>query len=346
MKSILSRRVLAVAATTGGLALFALALRSADPDSVLDGVRRVGTGFVWVAIIAGLRLVVRAAAWCVCAGGQTRLRFRSAFAACLAGEAAGNLTPLGLAASEPVKVVWVRGRLGTVEAAASLAVETLVYSISVAAMLAAGTAVWVSRWRPIPAAPAVAGAVSAVALAVMFVWWAWPGWSLWSSAFFRWLYSAGKHSARRRPVADAVKRTGEILRMLVFQRPWMLASASMLELAFQALSVLDVWATLVLLGVDAGLVDAFLLDYVNRAVTVAFKFVPLRLGVDEWASAAMASMLGSGGAVGVTVAVIRKARVLGWSLIGLTLGGGRALSAAAARRTVPIPAEPADGAAS
>jgi hypothetical protein len=345
MRTFPSRRGLVIGATAAGLALFALALRSADPASVLDGVRRVGAGFVWISLIAGLRLVVRAAAWCVCAGGRSRLTFRSAFGACLAGEAAGSLTPLGLAASEPVKVVWVRERLGTVEAAASLAVETLLYSISVAAMLAAGTVVWVTRWLPIPIGLATAGAVAAVAVAAAFAWWARHGRSPGLSIILGWLYAAGRHSSLRRPVADAVKRTGEILGTLVFRSPWLLASASLLELSFQALSVLEVWATLALLGVDAGLIGAFLLDYVNRAVTVAFKFIPLRLGVDEWASAAMASLLGTGGAVGVTVAVIRKARVLCWSLAGLVIGASRAMSSGDAPRTIQVPAEPADGSA-
>jgi hypothetical protein len=104
--------------------------------------------------------------------------------------------------------------------------------------------------------------------------------------------------------------------------------------------------TLDLLGVHTSFRDAFLMDYANRAVTVAFKFVPLRLGVDEWASGAMAAMLGNGGAAGVTVAVVRKARLLCWSLAGLAVGARRMTTSAAPRRAVSIPVEPANNAAS
>jgi hypothetical protein len=346
MKSIFTRQGLAVVVTAAGLALFGLALHTANPASVSEGVRRVGAGFVWIALVGGVRLVVRAAAWCACAGGRSRLSFRSALGACLAAEAAGSLTPLGLAASEPLKVVWVRDRLGTVEAAASLAVETLLYSISVAIILVAGTVVLVTGWAPVLVKRVLAGATAALAIAVVIAWRARPKHKSLSSVVLGWLESRGRHASARRAVASGIRRTGEIFRTLVFRRPWAFIATSLLELAFQALSVLEVWLTLVLLGVDVSFLGAFLMDYANRAVTVAFKFVPLRLGVDEWASAAMASVLGSGGAAGVTVAVIRKARVLCWSTAGLAVGAWRMTTNAVPRPTVAIPAEPADGAAS
>jgi hypothetical protein len=60
---------------------------------------------------------------------------------------------------------------------------------------------------------------------------------------------------------------------------------------------------------------------VNRLTIVLFKFVPFRLGVDEAASGAIAPWVAVAPAAGVTLAVVRKARTLFWSAIGLLLIG-------------------------
>jgi hypothetical protein len=58
---------------------------------------------------------------------------------------------------------------------------------------------------------------------------------------------------------------------------------------------------------------------VNRVVPTVFKVVPLRVGVDEAGTALFTSVLGLGTAAGVTLALVRKARVLVWVIVGLLL---------------------------
>jgi hypothetical protein len=67
------------------------------------------------------------------------------------------------------------------------------------------------------------------------------------------------------------------------------------------------------------LVQAILFETVNRLTTVLFKFVPFRLGIDEAFSGAIAPSLAVTVAAGVTLAVVRKARMLFWSAFGLLL---------------------------
>jgi hypothetical protein len=65
------------------------------------------------------------------------------------------------------------------------------------------------------------------------------------------------------------------------------------------------------------LVDAFLLESASRFVTIAFKFVPYRLGVDEAGSEAVAAALGFAPAIGVTLALVRRLRILVLNAVGL-----------------------------
>jgi hypothetical protein len=324
-----SRRPYVIATVVAGMGLFALTLRTVDVRAVLVGMQRLGTGFSLIFVFGGLRLAARAAGWTACAGGRSRLPLRAAFGGCIAGEAAGNLTPLGLAGSEPAKVLWVREHLGTVESGAALAVETLLYSLVVVAMLLAGGVVAAVAFAPSAVSRAVLLGLSAAAFALI----------LWAAArrhsspperSFRlagWLERKGHGRPRVAALAHGVRRSGEILRSLASRRPGTLVWVCLLELAFHASSVVEVWLTLVWLGIPgATLFQAFLLDTVNRAVSVAFRFVPLRFGVDELASGGMASLLGSGSAVGVTLAVVRKARMLAWSAVGLGVAGVRAIA--------------------
>ncbi len=55
----------------------------------------------------------------------------------------------------------------------------------------------------------------------------------------------------------------------------------------------------------------------GRLVTIAFKFIPYRLGIDEAGSGAVAQVIGIGPAAGVTLALVRRLRILVINAIGL-----------------------------
>jgi hypothetical protein len=94
-----------------------------------------------------------------------------------------------------------------------------------------------------------------------------------------------------------------------------------LDLGYHALAILEVFLTLRWLLGDRSptLPQAIVFEALNRASTVAFKFVPFRIGVDEALSGALAPVLAVDPAVGVALAVVRKIRNLFWAAIGLGL---------------------------
>ena len=65
--------------------------------------------------------------------------------------------------------------------------------------------------------------------------------------------------------------------------------------------------------------EAVVLETVNRLITIAFKFVPMRIGVDEAGSGLATQVLALTTGVGVTMAIVRKARTLVWAAVGLAL---------------------------
>jgi hypothetical protein len=298
---------LALVGAIAGVLLFIYTLQAAGPREILSGIQRVGAAFVLVLVLSAIRMALRAKAWSLCVEQTERFSFGQAFRAFVAGDAVGNLTPLGPLASEGTKAILSRQSLPVSDAVSSVVLENIFYSISVAVMVAIGTLAFLLGFRPTEAALTVAIAVSTIAvIAVLVVWWL-----LYSQP--RLLSRFLKHDSVRdaedrifRFAAARKERVGQIL---------------LLEFGFHAAAVLEIYMLVaLLLGHDERtLLIALVLETVERLITIAFKFVPLRLGVDQAGSGMMALMLGIGTATGVIIATIRSARNLFWAAVGLAL---------------------------
>ena len=69
-----------------------------------------------------------------------------------------------------------------------------------------------------------------------------------------------------------------------------------------------------------------MVETVNRVVNLFFAFVPMRIGVDEGGAALMLNTIGYGAAEGVSLAIIRKIRMLFWVTVGLIIASRYSLS--------------------
>jgi glycosyltransferase 2 family protein len=310
-----------------GLLLLVVTVRQVGWQELRQGLGSVGWWFIVVLALGGLRFAARTRSWMACAvpapgdlPGEP-LRFRHTFGAVLAADALGNVTPLGLLASEPAKVLLVRRRLSTASGLSSVATDNVFYMTSVVLMIAAGALVFFAR-AEVPDTLARAGQLVVVAalagLGVALV------------------------AVRRRPAvlsraAEAAARlTGRARRTPAFLReveqrfygllrwpPGRVARVAAWQAVFHVTAIVEVYLLLRLLpgGEQATIVDAFVLETAGRLVTVLFKFVPYRLGVDEAGSALVARALQFDPTIGVALALVRRVRILCWNAVGLVLLG-------------------------
>jgi hypothetical protein len=301
-------RALSLTAATLGLVLFVYAVRRAGVDEIVDGIRRVGWGFVVIIALSGARFLVRSQCWRLCLTGSSQLTFGHAFLAFIAGDAVGSVTPLGLLASEPTKVFLTRHHLATRESVASLTLENLIYSASVIAMVGFG-GILLLLTSPVPP-PLRRGLLAALFIG--------------AAAVVVAVFALRRLSATRRlrgltgrlAVLSAI--TDEV-RAFAMAQPARLAQVFVLDLCYHAIAVLEVFVTLEWLmgGRAPTLVMAIVFETLNRIVTVVFKFVPFRVGVDEALTGALAPLIAVDPASGVALAVVRKVRSLFWAGIGL-----------------------------
>ena len=318
----MKRHLLTVLAALGGLVLFGYAVRRAGVAEILDGIREVGWGLIPILGLAGARFFVRACAWRLCMparrslgeGGPPhgRLSIGQAFSAFIAGDAIGNLTPLGMVASEPMKVFLTRHRLATREAVASLATDNLLYAVSVVTMVALGVVVVVSTiplslaWREGAIVVLIAG-VAGTAITVRLLRGTWR-----------------EESGARPPWRETLAGLRRSVLAFSTEQPGRLAQVFALDLSFHVLAVFEIFLTLRWLLGDRSptLAQAIVFEALNRVVTVAFKFVPFRVGIDEALSGALAPVMAVQPVAGVTLAVVRKVRNLAWTGIGLLFIAG------------------------
>ena len=117
--------------------------------------------------------------------------------------------------------------------------------------------------------------------------------------------------------ADRVRALEEQMYTFASRHRAVLPGLAAAEVGFHALGVTEAYLTLWLLGGPVSLMTAFLFETANRLITVVFKFVPLRLGIDEAMTTYLSQeILGLGGRTGLALAIVRKIRVLFWAIAG------------------------------
>jgi len=306
-----------------GLALLAYLLRQTGVAPILEGGRPVGWGFLVIVALGLFRLLTRALAWRRCLESPADLPIVEAFAATLSGDALGNVIPLGPLASEPAKVAFVRQRLGAGAAASALAVENFLYTLTVALVAALGLLALLFAFRlpePLRSVMVVSLAAAVGLLAASF-WLVGRRLAVLGPALER--LTAGRAARLTARVRWLEARTYELYE----RRRGRLLPVLLWQAIFHAAGVVEIYVTLWLLtGTGPTLLTSFLLESVNRVITAVFKIVPLRLGVDEAGTALFTNVLGLGTTIGVTLALVRKARVIVLVTSGLVLLVRRGLS--------------------
>ena len=327
-----SGRVAGIIFAAGGLLLFAYYVWKAGPQSIWQNITQLGAGFVVVLLFSAVRPLVRAVAWTRCFEGGVRLRVRDALKAYLAGDALGSLTPLGMVVSEPAKAAFVRDRVPVVASISALAVENLFYMLSVALFIFAGTAALLLsfplnsklRFASYATLVVVVVVVSAGYLVVR------RQWRFLSGA----LAALERRGIARRFVAGRGERVRAVeARIYGFYENNRARFIPILALegCFHLAGVAEVYATLYFIldqpppFAELALA-AFVLESVNRVINVIFKFVPMRVGIDEAGTGLFTKVLKFGTTVGVTLAIIRKARVIFWTAVGVAVLVRRGLS--------------------
>lgn len=309
------RLVLTILLLAAGLAILAWTFRQLEltADDVREGFANIGIWFVAILALSFLRFVLRAAAWVALTGRPIPLL--SAVAATISGDALGNITPLGLAASEPAKAMYLRRHAEPAHTFAALIAENFFYSVSVAiyVIVAAGA---MFLFFDLPAPVRLAGQISLGAMAAVLAgatWLAWRQPAVISTLLARMPIRGLDRFAHR------IRQFEERTYGSVSHSGGAFFTVAACEAAFHLLSLAECWLTFWLLAGETSLIPALVFDGFNRVINVVAKPVPMRVGVEEGGTALLAQAIGLSGHDGFMLGIVRKLRMIVWAAVGLAL---------------------------
>jgi glycosyltransferase 2 family protein len=313
-----------------GLLLFVYFVRKAGVSEIMVGIRRLGFGFLLILGISSIRQIARSLAWTRCFESPYHLRFRDALAARIMGDALGNIIPVAsMAVSEPSKAAFVTNRVPLMASLSAIALENIFYSLSVVLLIFSGTAALLLSFslpKPLRYASITAMVVTVVIAPVGYLIIR-QQWKFLSRPMSM-LHGRGLGGALLEKGIPRAQTLEERIYGFYDRNRNRLVSIFLLEICFHLAGVAEIYVTLSFISeiVKPTLLTAFILESVNRVINVVFKFVPLRTGIDEAGTGMLSKVLGFSTAIGVTLAIVRKARDIFWTAIGVALMIRRGLS--------------------
>jgi uncharacterized membrane protein YbhN (UPF0104 family) len=306
-----------------GFALLALLVARIGIGVILADLRVFGANFLVLVLISGVRQFLRTLAWQNSIEEEHRnIRLWELLQIRLAADTLSGLTFAGVFLGETAKTLVVSRKMPMAHGLSSILIENFLYSLSIFLFILSGIVILVINFA-VSEQLRMASQLAAVVLLFPFL------------VFFliarqKWrvlgmLLDTFKRRGYRWPIL--LKRE-EKLRLLEENT---LAFYSRSRGRFFLILILEILACL--MGViEAYLIlsrttshpswsAAFVIESVYRIVNVVFAFIPLRLGVDEGGAGLTLQSLGYTLADGLSLAVIRKIRVLAWTVIGLLVIG-------------------------
>ena len=312
-----------------GLLLFAYFVRRAGLGEIFTNIQRLGAGFLLILAISSTRYIVRALAWIRCVEHPHRLPFRDAVGARVMGDALGNIIPFAsVAVSEPSKAVFVKDRLPLLVGLSALAIENIFYALSVALFIFAGTATLLLSFSlPKALRYASIGALVVTLIIIPVGYLLLRSQKKFLSGTLRFFGDRGVAPKLVAKLTPRVQTLEERVYGFYHRNRRSFLSIFALDMCFHLAGIAEIYTTLYFISpVAPTLQQAFILESVNRIINVAFKFIPLRAGVDEGGTGQVSKVLGFARNIGVTLAIIRKGRDIFWSAIGLLMIWRKGLS--------------------
>ena len=303
-----------------GLALLAYLVVALGPGEILAFLGRIGWGFLPIAALYLCYQALRGLALKASVVAPGGLSAGEALAIRLSGESVQLLTSTGPWLAEPAKALLLARRgLSTAAGFAATIAEYLAYKFVTAVMLAGAMAFLLVRVDlngavRHAAAVLLVGSVAFLAVAAIAIVTRTHliGWAV---ARLGALPLVGHHL---RLDAGPVRQMEDDLLEVLRERPARFATVTLLEVAANALLVLELWTILWLSGVVVSPGRALLMESAVKFTGVAFFFVPAQVGAAEGVNAVLFETLGLAASAGVGLSLARRIR----SLLAAGLGLG------------------------
>lgn len=315
-------KIIGAVLTAFGIGLFAYFVYSVGFYKILYGISKIGfDGFAAILFIFFLRICARALAWKLSVSEPYKLSLSDTIPAVIIGEATSSLIPLGILVSGTTKAVAVKNRVPLVVGLSSVATENLFYSFVTSLFIILGAFLFLQTFELdanviLTIRVFIGVLVFLLFLGILMVVRQWH----FASAICEKIYQKGIFVHLLEDGRRQVRLFEDFIYGFYREQPKRFFPILLCQIAFHALGIFEVWFVLSRLSdVVPNLFTSFLLESVSRLITIVFKLIPFVIGVDEAGAQFITETLAIGAGVGITLAILRKGRVIFWTAVGLVL---------------------------
>lgn len=302
-----------------GLGLLFYVLYNVGFKALSDTLSRVGWGFVLIIALNGIRHLLRTLSMYLVVPPQHRLfKFRQVIAARLGGEAVSFVTFTGPFLGEATKAALLKGEIPLSKTSAAIIVDNLLYYISVIVIILGGVgalAFAFSTDSSMNKALIVVSILSGMAFIGLFLmlWYRFKpvGYVIRRLTKFDVLPA---YLDRKKEVIFTLEEN--IYEFYLHHKATFFAVFGVNFLA-HAMSVLEVFAVLSMLGFTSSVTIAFIIESLTKVINLTFSFIPGAIGVYEGGNGVILNTLGYATATGVALALVRRGAILFWTLVGI-----------------------------
>jgi putative ABC transport system permease protein len=302
-----------------GATLLVLLIRAVGIEPIFQALGQIHYGFLFLLAIAGVRHCLRTFSMRLAiAREHRRFTFWEAYTTRLAGETISFFTFTGPVLGEATKAALLRKRVPLASAVQALAVDNLLYNLSVAIFISSGACVMLATYDlPVGARLPLLGIAAGMALVIIVIIAAVFSDVMPVTATVDFFIRRGVKANWFASKREHFNRVEANVYDFYHQRPRSFFTMFACDFLAHATTVVEVAAVLWMLGFEPSVRVSYIIDSLTKVINLVFSFVPATIGVYEGGTGFILHTLGYAVATGLTIGIVRKASMIVWAIIGL-----------------------------
>jgi putative ABC transport system permease protein len=304
-----------------GATLLVALIRAVGLEPIFQALGQIHYGFLFLLAIAGVRHCLRTASMRLAVAREhRRFTFWEAYTTRLAGETISFFTFTGPVLGEATKAALLRKRVPLASAVQALAVDNLLYNLSVAIFISTGACVMLATYDlPLGARVPLIAIAAGMTLVIVLIAAAVVSDVMPVTAAVDFFIRRGIKASWFASKRDNFHHVEANVYDFYHQRPRSFFTMFACDFLAHATTVAEVYAILWMLGFDPSARVSYIVDSLTKVINLVFSFVPATIGVYEGGTGFILRTLGFAVATGLTIGIVRKASMIVWAIIGLVM---------------------------
>ncbi len=287
------------------------------PSLILNYLSLLGWKFIPFLAVSFLTYILFTWSWdTFLKGHHYQMNFWKLFMLKATGEAVNTMNPLGFGGGDPVRILLMKKHIPVAESTASVVIDRTLNSIAMVVFMLAGILIAFIEFD-LPLSLQIGFPLSLVFMFWMTYYW----YKRQHDGVFQFLVEILiKFKIKKHWPKETLEKLKEIDRYITEfyqhnKKGFYLAFC--LQFICRILGVLEIYGAAYFLNTPLSWVSAYLLASITVIINLIFVFIPGSVGVMEGAYAGIFLLVHQNPAVGTSIGILRRIRMLLWSAIGL-----------------------------